>query len=75
MTAADLSADLPAHAVDAATRHLHAVLTIALEHGPAQKTLVVYDTRTGLSRQGNPLHVVVGRQYVPSGRGQGYFHG
>jgi len=55
MTAADLSTiapddDLPLHAVDAATRHLHDVLTIALEHGPAQQALVVYDTRTALAR-------------------------
>jgi len=55
MTAADLPAtapddDLPPHAVDAATRHLHDVLTIALEHGPAQQALVVYDTRTALAR-------------------------
>lgn len=50
MTAAALSDDLPLHAVDAATRHLHDVLTIALEHGPGRKALVVYDTRTGLSR-------------------------
>jgi len=50
MTAAALPDDLPAHVVDAATRHLHAVLTIALEHGPGQPALVVYDTRTGLSR-------------------------
>lgn len=55
MTAADpLSpspdADLPAHAVDAATRHLRDVLAIALEHGPAQRALVVYDTRTALAR-------------------------
>lgn len=50
MTAADSHDDLPAHAVDAATRHLHDVLTIALDHGPGQKTLVVYDTRTALAR-------------------------
>ena len=50
MTADDLHADLPSHAVDAATRHLADVLTIALEHGPQRQALVVYDTRTGLSR-------------------------
>ncbi|RNF30879.1 hypothetical protein NM04_10335 [Massilia aurea] len=50
MTAADSHADLPSHAIDAATRNLADVLTIALEHGPAQRALVVYDTRTGLSR-------------------------
>lgn len=55
MTTADLhattpAADLPPQAVDAATRHLADVLAIALEHGPAHKALVVYDTRTALSR-------------------------
>lgn len=51
MTAADLHAhDLPSHTVDAATRHLHDVLSIALEHGPSHRALVVYDTRTALSR-------------------------
>lgn len=50
MTAADPHADLPSHAVDAAARHLADVLTIALEHGPGERALVVYDTRTGLSR-------------------------
>ncbi|XYJ11399.1 hypothetical protein ACSUZJ_05270 [Telluria sp. B2] len=42
--------DLPAHAIDAATSHLHAILGIAIEHGPAHRALVVYDERTGLSR-------------------------
>jgi aminopeptidase len=42
--------DLPAHAVDAATAHLKNVLAIAIEHGPQQRALVVYDTRTGLAR-------------------------
>ena len=42
--------DLPATVVDAATAHLAAVLSIALEHGPAHKALVVYDTRTPLAR-------------------------
>ncbi|WP_273033918.1 hypothetical protein [Massilia timonae] len=50
MTAADPHADLPAHAIAAATTHLADVLTIALEHGPGERALVVYDTRTGLSR-------------------------
>jgi len=55
MTAADQPAiasseDLPAHAVGRATAHLHDLLSIALEHGPAQRALVVYDERTGLSR-------------------------
>ena len=42
--------DLPAHAVDAAAEHLKNVLAIAIEHGPQQRALVVYDTRTGLAR-------------------------
>jgi hypothetical protein len=42
--------DLPPQAVDAATAHLKNVLAIAIEHGPAQRALVVYDTRTGLAR-------------------------
>lgn len=55
MTATDPHAtapdcELPSHAVDAATRHLADVLSIALEHGPAQQALVVYDTRTALAR-------------------------
>jgi hypothetical protein len=41
---------LPAAAVDAATTHLHAVLACAIEHGPQQQALVVYDSRTGLAR-------------------------
>ncbi len=44
------TADLPAHAVEAAQAHLRDVLAIAIEHGPAQAALVVYDRRTGLSR-------------------------
>lgn len=46
---ADL-ADLPAHAVDAAASHLRNVLGIAIEHGPRQRALVVFDTRTSLAR-------------------------
>jgi aminopeptidase len=42
--------DLPARAVDAATAHLKNLLAIAIEHGPQQRALVVYDTRTGLAR-------------------------
>lgn len=42
--------DLPAPAIDKATRHLHDVLAIALEHSPDTRALVVYDTRTALSR-------------------------
>ncbi len=44
------SPDLPAHAIDAAAAHLRAILGIAVQHGPAQRALVVYDTRTGLAR-------------------------
>ena len=43
-------ADLPAHALGAASAHLADVLSIALEHGPAHRALVVYDTRTALAR-------------------------
>lgn len=52
MTVPDLppSPDLPAHAVDAAASHLRNVLDIAIGHGPDQRALVVYDTRTGLAR-------------------------
>ena len=53
MTAADqtlLDDDLPAHVIGAAATHLADVLSIALEHGPAHKALVVYDTRTALAR-------------------------
>jgi len=42
--------DLPARATDAAAAHLRDVLAIAIEHGPAQRALVVYDMRTGLAR-------------------------
>ncbi|MEH6436486.1 hypothetical protein [Massilia sp. DD77] len=42
--------DLTAHAVDAATAHLADLLSVAVEHGPAHAALVVYDTRTALSR-------------------------
>jgi hypothetical protein len=41
---------LPAHAVDAAARHLGDILASAIEHGPAHAALVVYDTRTPLAR-------------------------
>jgi hypothetical protein len=50
MTATELSADLPASAIDAATAHLREVLAVALEHGPHKRALVVFDRRTGLSR-------------------------
>lgn len=42
--------DLPAQAIDAASAHLHDVLAVAIEHGPAQRALVVHDTRTSLAR-------------------------
>ena len=42
--------DLPAHAIDAAVTHLRNILGFAIEHGPAQRALVVYDERTPLSR-------------------------
>ena len=42
--------DLPAAAIAAAASHLADVLSVALEHGPAHKALVVYDTRTPLAR-------------------------
>ncbi len=45
-----MSNDLPQHAIDAATSHLRDVLDIAIEHGPEQRALVVFDARTGLSR-------------------------
>jgi hypothetical protein len=51
MTVSELSTiDLPSSAIDAATAHLRDVLAIALEHGPQQRALVVFDTRTGLAR-------------------------
>lgn len=49
-TALPASPDLPLHAIDAATAHLRDILGIAIEHGPAHRALVVYDTRTGLAR-------------------------
>ncbi len=45
-----VSPDLPTPAVDAATAHLRDILALALEHGPGQRALVVYDERTPLSR-------------------------
>lgn len=45
-----VSPDLPPHAIDAATAHLRDILALALEHGPGQRALVVYDERTPLSR-------------------------
>ncbi|MES2016264.1 MAG: hypothetical protein V4484_07180 [Pseudomonadota bacterium] len=40
---------IPAAAVDAAAAHLRDVLAIAIEHGPAQQALVVYDARSDLA--------------------------
>lgn len=45
-----VQADLPAHAVEAAAAHLKDILAIALEHGPGQAALVVFDARTALAR-------------------------
>ncbi|ATQ75438.1 hypothetical protein CR152_13600 [Massilia violaceinigra] len=54
MTSPDLTAapwgDIPAHAVDAAATHLHEVLATVVEHGPAQRALVVHDCRSDLAR-------------------------
>src|SRR4051812_3876873 len=51
MTNPDLPvAALPASAIDAAAAHLRDVLAFALEHTPAQRALVVFDTRTALAR-------------------------
>ncbi|MCC2971061.1 hypothetical protein [Massilia sp. IC2-476] len=41
---------LPAHADEAAARHLGDILRVAVEHGPGHGALVVYDERTALSR-------------------------
>jgi leucyl aminopeptidase (aminopeptidase T) len=51
MTAFELpTPDLPSAAIDTATAHLRDVLAIALEHGPQQRALVVFDGRTSLAR-------------------------
>ncbi|MCE3603977.1 hypothetical protein LXA47_10220 [Massilia sp. P8910] len=54
MTSPDLTAapwgEIPAHAVDAAAAHLHEVLATVVEHGPAQRALVVVDRRCDLAR-------------------------
>jgi hypothetical protein len=42
--------DLPAPALEAAAVHLKDILAIALEHGPQQAALVVFDGRTALAR-------------------------
>ena len=41
---------IPETAVEAAAAHLHDVLALVVEHGPAQRALVVYDTRSDLAR-------------------------
>ncbi|EEF22042.1 conserved hypothetical protein, partial [Ricinus communis] len=41
---------LPEAAVDAAARHLRDTLTLAIEHRAPHAALIVYDTRTDLSR-------------------------
>ncbi|NHZ39060.1 hypothetical protein [Massilia aquatica] len=54
MTSPDLTTApwgaIPAHAVDAASAHLREVLATVVEHGPAQRALVVYDCRSDLAR-------------------------
>ena len=42
--------EIASHAVDAAAAHLADVLGIVVEHGPAHRALVVYDTRSDLAR-------------------------
>ncbi len=42
--------DLPASAIDVAGAHLGDILAIALEHGPGNAALVVFDERTPLAR-------------------------
>jgi hypothetical protein len=42
--------DLPEAVIAAATTHLRDVLAYAFEHGPAHRALVVFDSRTALSR-------------------------
>ena len=42
--------EIDAQAVDAAAAHLRDVLQTVVEHGPAHKALVVYDTRSDLAR-------------------------
>lgn len=42
--------DLPAHAIDTAATHVGDIVRICFEHASPQRSLVVYDTRTGLSR-------------------------
>ena len=42
--------DIAAQAVDAAAAHLGDVLRIVVEHDPAHRALVVYDTRSDLAR-------------------------
>lgn len=41
---------IPAHAVDAAASHLRDILSIVVEHGPAHRALVVFDTHCDLAR-------------------------
>ena len=45
-----MTSTIPPHAVDQGAAHLHDVLTIAIEHGPAHQALVIYDERTDLAR-------------------------
>lgn len=48
-TADDFGA-IPPQAVDAAARHIGDILSTVVEHGPAQRALVVFDTRCDLAR-------------------------
>lgn len=48
--APDLSSDsMPAHAIDTAEKHLRDILSIAIQHNPRQRALVVTDSRCGLA--------------------------
>ena len=47
---ADEFGTIPRHAVDAATHHVRDILSTVVEHGPAQRALVVFDTRCDLAR-------------------------
>jgi aminopeptidase len=49
-TSASVWGEIPASAVDAAAAHLRDVLAVVVEHGPAHRALVVYDTRSDLAR-------------------------
>ena len=42
--------EIPEHALDCATHHLHQVLSVVVEHGPGHAALVVYDSGCDLAR-------------------------